>query len=192
MKTQVKEVLNSKRSKKEKLSYLVEYYGKTSLVILGVLIFSGMLIWQMTQPKDTSTMTVAVVGTAEEVNPLRKVIAENEPLKNIFTQEDKRQVLTVTDEDTVMRQKYVVQIAAGEMDLVLMSKSEYELTAKQGGLLDLSEKIPELKGQDEFKEKEGLSLKAWLKTEETVPDFYFVIPKNAPHIDETIKLLENK
>ncbi|WP_071131153.1 hypothetical protein [Enterococcus timonensis] len=189
MKTQMKEILQSDRPLSEKIRYFLGYHFKTILGVLAGIVVIVAIVWQMLHPAPQPELTAAVVGSDENLAVMKKVASEDPMLEKLLTPSDSQQVYYVSDADADVRQKYVLLLAAGDMDLVIMNKTELDMLEADGGLVNLAEKLPELKADDPDTDPYALSVNYWLDTEE-LADFYLVIPVNSQNIEKTLEKIQ--
>lgn len=139
MKTQVKEILSSDKPLSYKIKYFMSYYTKA--IIIGILCLIGVisLIYSMTHKAPGPELQVAVVGKDAELYQIKDVVKpEDSVFHTAFTETKKNGVMYVFESDTAYRQKYVLQLSAAELDILIANDKEYQQMKDQTGLLDLS------------------------------------------------------
>lgn len=195
MKTKTKEVLTSDKPLSFKVRYFFDYYTKTILIVIAVLLVGGSIIYEATHRAPGPELKVAMVGTTDEVNNVATTLkqASTNPLSKIFFPADEDQVsLTyVNDEDTTGRQKYVLLMATNDLDLVLVDETEYKSLQEQGGLVDLATAKLDLGDLVDSSDPYGIPLAKVVKDlPEAAGNFYLCLITNSDRLENAEKALK--
>lgn len=140
---QAADQLKSKMTKKEKLAHTWYYYKFPIIIGIIALFFIGDFVVQKINEKAT-ILNVTVVTAGLNLENFDKLV---EKAQNDLV-EDKKETemfMTFNPDDSaagtsvLTNQKLTVQIAAQELDVIILPKSGFELFAANGTFLDMSE-----------------------------------------------------
>ncbi|WP_390409139.1 hypothetical protein [Lacticaseibacillus jixiensis] len=136
IKTQVKEVLHSNRSRKEKLQYLLQIYWWIGAIIIAAVVLIGAVVIA-TPKKKASVLDVTVLTSQNQPNHQ----ADMTKAFNKWVKYDHRShqlnVIWGTTSDAAAQEKFITTLAAGDVDLVISDQKQYRQYAKDKGLAPL-------------------------------------------------------
>ncbi|WP_225743690.1 hypothetical protein [Marinilactibacillus sp. Marseille-P9653] len=191
-KTQVKEILQSNDTKKEKFDYLWEYYKWHVIGTIAAILFVIYIIVQMlTRPQVSFNIGVLGPETTSEQEQ-----ALSSDLKQLMDPEDVEgdMFVTVTPEGQ-MAERFFAQLTAAEYDLILMSEVAFENFASDQSMQGI-----DINGIDEgdlrYAEKTenviGISTNAvpFFNNHDATQDMIVMVPQNARHKDQTVRFFE--
>lgn len=140
MKPIVKKTLASKKSKKEKLRYLLYAYKEQLIVGVAALALVGTIVYSFTRPK-TQHYTIAVVSETAE-SPEQQMAITN-ALDSWMTQTqgisgDEGAINFISYQDAAAVQAFTARLAGGDIQAVFYQKEEAADWQKRFGTEDLA------------------------------------------------------
>ena len=122
MKPIIKETLQKKKTKREKISYLAYAYKEWLIAGLAVILVGGSLIYSMTRPKEV-VYTVDVVSETSEQQPTQY-------------------------EDPAAVQAFTTRLAAGAIQAVIFDASEADMWVERFGSSELPKEPLQVAGHE--------------------------------------------
>ncbi|WP_139905395.1 hypothetical protein [Clostridium thermarum] len=133
--------LASKLTKKQKAEYIWQYYKLHIIVALFVIICIISLVVGKINEKD-NLLNVTVYGAGINIDNFEKL--SEKAYEELIDDKHKTDMLMSFENSSgatsyMSNQKITVQMAAGELDVLILSKSEFELLASNGAFIDINE-----------------------------------------------------
>lgn len=193
MKTKTREVLTSDKPLSYKIKYFWEYNNKIILFILFCVIMAGWMGYDAMHKAPEPDLTIAAIGDSESLAKLQALGNEKESgLIPVLATTDKVQVNYAADTDSASRQKYVVQMAAGELGLIIADEKDYNQLIKDGGLKNLKKSDSKIAALVDDTDPYGISLgKVDSSIDSSLQNYKICIPVNAEHPKAALKALES-
>lgn len=135
--------LESKMTKKQKISHIWYYHKIPIIVSIIALIFIGDFIIHKINQKDT-ILNVSIVSSYVNTEKLDKLI-EKATDDLVADKKENELIISFTPDDgaatpsVMANQKIAVQIAAQELDILVLPKAGFDFYAANGTFLDLKE-----------------------------------------------------
>ncbi|WP_208558938.1 hypothetical protein [Marinilactibacillus kalidii] len=193
-KTQVKEILQSDDTKKEKLDYLWEYYKWHVIGTIAAILFVIYIILQMFSQPQVS-FSIGVLGpqiTTEQAQTL------NADLEQLMDPEDEEgdMLVTVTAEGQ-MSQRFFAQLTAAEYDLILMTEESFNQFATDQSIdgINISGVEEEALRYTEGTETIiGVSSNSFpfFEEHEATQNMVVMVPQNARNRDQVMHFFESQ
>lgn len=136
VKTQLKAVLHSNRSRRQKLQYLLSIYWWVGVIIIVAVLTVGAVV-VATPKQKTSVLDVTVLTSQNQPNHQTEMTKAFNKWVKYDRQTQQLNVTWGTTGDAAAQEKFVATLAAGEVDLVISSQRQYQQYAKAKGLAAL-------------------------------------------------------
>lgn len=148
MKPIIKETLQKKKTKREKISYLAYAYKEWLIAGLAVILVGGSLIYSMTRPKEV-VYTVAVVSETEQ-QPTQSEFekAATDWVKQNVAPDHEIIVTFVSYEDPAAVQAFTTRLAAGAIQAVIFDASEADKWVERFGSSELPKEPLQVAGHE--------------------------------------------
>lgn len=193
-KTQVRNILKSNDSNKEKAAYIWEYYKWHLIAVLMTLLFIIYFVMQLfNQPQvDYHIGVLGPQATTEQSETLAN------DLKTLLDPEDKegKMLVTITQEGQGA-ERFFAQLAAAEYDLVLVDEVAFENFADSETMEVLQ--VDGMESKDLFAAPEenkiiGIEANAipYFEKHEPTTNLIALVPKNSTKKAETEKFFEEQ
>ena len=149
MKPIIKETLQKKKTKREKISYLAYAYKEWLIAGLAVILVGGSLIYSMTRPKEV-VYTVAVVSETSEQQPTQSEFekAATDWVKQNVAPDHEITVTFVSYEDPAAVQAFTTRLAAGAIQAVSFDASEADMWVERFGSSELPKEPLQVAGHE--------------------------------------------
>lgn len=149
MKPIIKETLQKKKTKREKISYLAYAYKEWLIAGLAVILVGGSLIYSMTRPKEV-VYTVAVVSETSEQQPTQSEFeqAATDWVKQNVAPDHEIAVTFVSYEEPAAVQAFTTRLAAGAIQAVIFDASEADMWVERFGSSELPKKTLQVVGHE--------------------------------------------
>jgi hypothetical protein len=126
----------------EKISYIWEYYKyHILLTIMAIAVVASFVVGRINHKEIVLNVNISTKGI--NYDTLNKLVTDSN--NALIEKGDKKEVqilynnTALGDMTIAIKQKMVAEIAAAELDILVLSKEEFEILAKQGTFVDISE-----------------------------------------------------
>ena len=149
MKPIIRETLQKKKTKREKITYLAYAYKEWLIAGVAIILIGGSLIYSMTRPKEV-VYTVAVVSETGEQPSEQTALdkAATDWIKEHVAPTHDITVTFVSYEDPAAVQAFTTRLAAGAIQAVVFQASEADTWVKRFGSSELPKESLQVDGQE--------------------------------------------
>lgn len=149
MKPIIKETLQKKKTKKEKITYLAYAYKEWLIAGVVVILVGAFLIYSMTRPKEV-VYNVAVVAETSEQQTDQSTLQEAATtwVNEQVAPENDVVVTFVSYDDPAAVQAFTTRLAAGAVQAVVFAASEADTWIERFGSSELPQESLQIDGQE--------------------------------------------
>lgn len=129
-------------TKKERFQYFLDYHSKKVIVILLIVGFAGMMLYETVINPSHCVFSVACVDDVS-INDTDGAQADLEEYVEIENKNDYGSVSYYNREDYNSNTAFITHMMTGTIDIIICSEEYFQTGSEQGMFADLSEVLPE-------------------------------------------------
>lgn len=127
---------------KERFQYFLDYHSKKVIVILLIVAFAGMMLYETVLNPSTCVFSVACVDDVS-FSDIDNAQIDLEEYIEIENENDYGSVSYYNREDYNSNTAFITHMLTGTIDIVLCSEEYFQTASEQGMFADLSTLLPE-------------------------------------------------